>query len=213
MLYDQQLFKFLRQLILGDGAGFGIVQHRMSTLPIKDGGFGIYTMADTSKYCYLASRAQTQHLQGLILQDLAPLESSQHYQQALQVYTQSCGISLSSFNINDVAPQFMKSLAARYFGVITSELPTRYTLSARESTMWHCSRTTHAMDFLKAMPIHGFNQAVGPRQFRSVLQYRLCIPLFTTDSQCTRCNRDMDIYGDHALHCARLSAPNFVMTW
>lgn len=55
-LFDDHLFQYLRLLITGDGAGLGPLQQRLDTLPIKDGGLGIYTMADTCTYCYLASQ-------------------------------------------------------------------------------------------------------------------------------------------------------------
>ncbi|XP_026444126.1 uncharacterized protein LOC113344342 [Papaver somniferum] len=54
-LFDDHLLQYFRILITGDRAGFGTLQHRLATLPIKDGGLGIYTMADTRTYCYLAS--------------------------------------------------------------------------------------------------------------------------------------------------------------
>lgn len=54
-VYDDHLLKYLRLLITGDGAGFGPLQQRLATLPIKDGGLGIYTMVDTRTYCFLAS--------------------------------------------------------------------------------------------------------------------------------------------------------------
>ncbi|XP_026451691.1 uncharacterized protein LOC113352022 [Papaver somniferum] len=46
-LFNDHLLKYLRSLITGDGAGFGPLQQRLATLPIKEGGLGIYTMADT----------------------------------------------------------------------------------------------------------------------------------------------------------------------
>lgn len=58
------------------------------------------------------------------------------------------------------------------------------------------------MDYLKAIPIVGLNQSLGPRKFRDVAQYRLDIPLFAEDSTCSCCGRGMDVFGDHALHCA-----------
>ncbi|XP_026410278.1 uncharacterized protein LOC113305455 [Papaver somniferum] len=51
-LYDQHLLNYLRQLVVGDGAGFGPVQQRLATLPIKFGGFGVYTMTDTGLWYY-----------------------------------------------------------------------------------------------------------------------------------------------------------------
>ncbi|XP_026411629.1 uncharacterized protein LOC113306930 [Papaver somniferum] len=179
--FDTSMFQYLRNLIVGDGDGFGVIQQRMVTLPIKDGGLGVYTMADTFKYCYLASCAQTRHLQDVILQHTTSFDVSQQYHHALQVYIQICGLSPSQFNINDVAPHLMKSLAATYFDAIKKELPNKYSLSARDIDLWQCNRTKHAMDFLKVVPIHGLNQAVVPRQFRAVLNYR-----YLLQSRCSR---------------------------
>ncbi|XP_026397756.1 uncharacterized protein LOC113293280 [Papaver somniferum] len=200
--FDDHLMQYLRRLVVGDGAGFGLIQQRLATLPIKDGGFGVLTMQDTMKYCYLASQAQTQHLQNSILKLPATTELSQGFQHAIQGFTQACGLSLSDFNINDAAPHFMKSLAVIYFGVVKEKVPSCFSLSTRESTIWKCNREEHAMDFLKAIPIPGINQVVGPRQFSFVLQYRLGIPLFEKDSKCACCGKHMDIFGDHAIHCA-----------
>ncbi|XP_026448896.1 uncharacterized protein LOC113349177 [Papaver somniferum] len=154
--YDKHLLDYLRQIIVGDGAGFGLVQQRLATLPIKDGGLGVYTMKDTSTYCYFASCAQTKYLQNTILQP---------------TYSDS---TLSSLPFNE-----------------------------RESIIWKCNKTKHPMDFLKAIPITGLNQSVGPRQFQSVLQYRLATPMFVADSVCSSYTKPMDIYGDHDVHCAK----------
>ncbi|PWA39433.1 hypothetical protein CTI12_AA572020 [Artemisia annua] len=41
------------------------------------------------------------------------------------------------------------------------------------------------------------------RQFRSVLCYRLAIPMFSEGSICPSCNvHRMDQWGDHAVHCS-----------
>ncbi|XP_026433584.1 uncharacterized protein LOC113331022 [Papaver somniferum] len=96
----------------------------------------------------------------------------------------------------------MKLLAALYFGAVKENLPASFTLNEQESLVWQCHRRDHAMDFLKAVPISGLNQTVAPRQFQSILKYWLAIPFFEEDSRCSMCNRPMDIYADHAVHCA-----------
>lgn len=194
--------QYIRCLIVGDGAGFGLVQQRLATLPIKDSGLGILTMTDTMQYCYLASQAQTQHLQNSILRLPATTDLCLGFHTTLQSFTQACEIPLPDFNINDVAPHYMKSLAAIYFGAIREKILTRFSFSTLEVTVWKCNRSDHAMDFLKAIPIPGLNQEVGSRQFSSVLQYRLAIPLFEEGNKCTCCRKLMDIFGDHAIHCA-----------
>lgn len=114
---------------------------------------------------------------------------------------QSCGLSYSSFNTNDIAPQPIQYLANRYFDVVTKTIPTTFSMTERDSILWQCNRKDHAQDYLKVVPIQGLNQTAGPHQFRSVLQYRLGIPLFDDDSLYSCCKRIMDRFGDHAIHC------------
>lgn len=83
------------------------------------------------------------------------------------------------------------------------QIPTRFNMTARDSMLWKSNKLKHAQDYLLPIPIYGLNQTLVPRQFRSVLNYRLGIPLFRENSRCSVCKRDMDIFGDHALHfCA-----------
>lgn len=77
-----------------------------------------------------------------------------------------------------------------------------FQMSIRDNVLWHCNQVKHAQDYLLVIPISGINQTLRPRQFMSVLCYRLRIPFFAEDSHYTSCHREMDIYEDHALHCA-----------
>ncbi|XP_026453755.1 uncharacterized protein LOC113355179 [Papaver somniferum] len=92
-----------------------------------------------------------------------------------------------------------QTLAMKYFDVVVKDMPTKFDMSARDLALWKCNKSDHAQDFVKAIPVEGLNQQVGPQQFGGVLRYRLGIPLFTQGSQCAFFNRYMDFYGDHAL--------------
>ncbi|XP_026459150.1 uncharacterized protein LOC113359785 [Papaver somniferum] len=116
--FDDHLFQYLRQLITADGAGFGPLQYRIATLPIKDGGLGVYTMQDTSNYCYLDSQFQTRAIQNVILKDTSTTSSSPTYQQALEAHIQVCGLTSSSHSFDDISPQSMHSLAVLYFEAV-----------------------------------------------------------------------------------------------
>lgn len=96
----------------------------------------------------------------------------------------------------------MKVLAVRYFVVVKRDLPNNFAFSTREAILWQSNQMAHALDFLKAIPIAGLNQNLVPRKFRAILQYCLGIPLFPKDSVCPCCSCIMDIFGDHAMHCA-----------
>ncbi|XP_026456136.1 uncharacterized protein LOC113357083 [Papaver somniferum] len=201
-IFGDHLLKYLRLLITGDGSGFGPLQQRLATLPIKYGGFGIYIMEDTQAYCYIASQCQTASVQKAILGDLFPTNKGHAYKLALQNFIQVCGLP-SSYCVDDTAPPSMHSLGVAYFDAIKKKISGQFSLSARDSILWQCNQVKHAQDYLLANPISGLNQCLGPRQFRAVLCYRLGIPLFVENSSCSSCNKPMDIYGDHALHCAK----------
>lgn len=83
-------------------------------------------------------------------------------------------------------------------------------MSARDAVLWQSKKMAHAMDFLKAIPIAGLNQTIGPRQFRAVIQYRLGVPLFPENSVFPCCSHSMDTFGDHAIHCANKFGPKFI---
>lgn len=97
----------------------------------------------------------------------------------------------------------MKKLASIYVDVVKENVPINFTMTQCDLSLWHKNRLPHAMDFLKAIPIQVLNQAIGPRQLRSVLMYRFGIPLFSDGSACSCCNRAMDVFGDHAIHCGQ----------
>ncbi|PWA42827.1 expansin-B14 [Artemisia annua] len=60
-----------------------------------------------------------------------------------------------------------------------------------------------AQGFLFTIPIDGLGQRMDHRQFRSVLCYRLYVPMFSEGSLFPSCNvHRMDQWGDHVVHCS-----------
>ncbi|XP_026428642.1 uncharacterized protein LOC113324540 [Papaver somniferum] len=112
--------------------------------------------------------------------------------------------------IDSSATHSMKMLAVVYFDAVNKDLTTNFKLSERDSMLGKSNRMKHALDFLMAIPIVGLNQKIGARQFSAVLCYRLGIPLFELDSMCPFCKREMDIFGDHAVHCANEVCLKFI---
>ncbi|PWA52677.1 hypothetical protein CTI12_AA452880 [Artemisia annua] len=97
----------------------------------------------------------------------------------------------------------MKTLAKCYFDVIEKDLVSKYSLSPRQVAILSSIRAPHAQDFLFTIRIDGLGQKMNPRQFRSVLCYRLTVPMFPEDFLCPSCNvHRMDQWGDHAVHCS-----------
>eukprot|EP00884_Botryococcus_braunii_P004734 jgi/Botrbrau1/14261/Bobra.113_2s0007.1 len=58
-----------------------------------------------------------------------------------------------------------------------------------------------ASDWLLALPVPHLQQTMPPESFRCRLPYQLLIPIFHPGSQCPCCLRELDVWGDHAVHC------------
>ncbi len=58
-----------------------------------------------------------------------------------------------------------------------------------------------ASDWLLALPVPHLQHTTSPESFRCRLQYQLLIPIFQEGSQCPYCLRELDVWGDHAVHC------------
>jgi hypothetical protein len=201
--FDQSLRSSLEKIVTASGPGFGDWQWRLATLPIKLGGLGILSAGDIIQYAFLASRMQTSDLQDKILTKTGDISCGPSFQYALDTFNSTCNIDAFSVTNGASAPQMMKTLAKCYFGVIEKDLVSKYSLSPRHVSILSCIRAPHAHNFLFTIPIDGLGQRMNHCQFRSVLCYRLTVPMFSEGSICPSCNvHRMDIWGDHAVHCS-----------
>jgi hypothetical protein len=96
-----------------------------------------------------------------------------------------------------VQAQLAKPLSRRaYQGLIDD--PAR---SDRDRAVLHSLTQPGASDWLLALPVPHLQQTMSPESFRCRLQYQLLIPIFQEGSQCPYCLRELDVWGDHAVHC------------
>jgi hypothetical protein len=203
--FDQALRASLEKIVTSSGPGFGDWQWRLATLPIKLGGLGILSAGDIIQYAFLASRMQTSDLQEKILTKTGIVTHGPSFQHALDKFNATCNTDFLNATEGASAPQMMKTLAKCYFGVIEKDLVSKYSLSPRQLAILSSVRAPHAQDFLFTIPIDGLGQRTNPRQFRSVLCYRLTVPMFSEGSPCPSCNvHRMDQWGGggHAVHCS-----------
>ncbi|GJW75158.1 hypothetical protein Tco_0134528 [Tanacetum coccineum] len=132
---------------------------------------------DIIQYAFLASRLQTSALQSKILLKTGIASQGSSLMHAPDAFNTTCNVDVLSVTTCTSAPQMMKTLAKCYFGVVEKVLISKYSLSPR--------------------------QRINHRQFRSVLCYRLLVPMFSKGSLCPICNvHQMDKWGDHAVYCS-----------
>ena len=96
-----------------------------------------------------------------------------------------------------VQAQLSKPLGQRAYRELIDD-PAR---SDRERAVLHSLTQPGASDWLLALPVPHLQQTMSPESFRCRLQYQLLIPIFQQGSQCPYCLRELDVWGDHAVHC------------
>lgn len=112
----------------------------------------------------------------------------------------------SGFTDKDTAPiKAQHTLASVLFSKIVQGMEVQFDMTDRQKAVFECLRSPHAQDFLTAVPIDGLGQHMSPVEFRTVLKYRLMIPLFPGNEPCPVCRKAcLDSFGEHAVHCREL---------
>jgi len=81
----------------------------------------------------------------------------------------------------------------------------KFDMTTRQKAIFGCLQAPHAQDFLLAIPIDGLGQHMSPVEYRTILRYRLMIPLFPIDEVCIVCRMEcLDTFGEHVVHCKEL---------
>ncbi|GJW43692.1 hypothetical protein Tco_0072491 [Tanacetum coccineum] len=85
------------------------------------------------------------------------------------------------------------------------DLSVSFDLSPRQKAVVECLRAPRAQNFLTVIPIEGLGQHMSALEYRTILKYRLMIPLFPVDEPCPVCRKVcLDSFGEHAVHCKEL---------
>ncbi|GKC99857.1 hypothetical protein Tco_1170132 [Tanacetum coccineum] len=91
------------------------------------------------------------------------------------------------------------------FSEIVKSLGVSFDLSPRQKAVVECLRAPRAQNFLTVIPIEGLGQHMSALEYRTILKYRLMIPLFPVDEPCPVCRKVcLDSFGEHAVHCKEL---------
>ena len=204
--FDVALRASLERIVTASGPGFGDWQWRLATLPFAYGGLGVYSAGDVRHYAFLASRLQSSSLQGKLLQHSGVVGFGSAFDGALGLFNRTVETDLMRNPSEIAAPKLMKKLADLYFTKVTASAHSTYSLSTRQVALWKSQQGDHASAWLRVVPISGLGQTMNGKTYRSVLSYRLGVPLFSVSAPCSACSRvfDGDIFGDHAVSCSGL---------
>ncbi|GJU30259.1 hypothetical protein Tco_1173848 [Tanacetum coccineum] len=192
----------LERIVKASGSGLGTGETRY--YPFAFGGLGIYSAGDVLNYAFIASRLQSATLQTKLLRDVGIVAPGSTFDDALCVFNNAMEIDFLSNPSEVAAPKLMKKMADIYFTRVTKDAESSYSLSPRQMALWQSQKEDHTSDWLRVVPISGLGQTMNGKTYRSVLCYRLGVPLFSVSKPCSACSRVFieDIYGDHAISCA-----------
>ncbi|GJU54165.1 hypothetical protein Tco_1227879 [Tanacetum coccineum] len=148
--------------------------------------------------------AKSATLQTKLLRDVGIVAPGSTFDDALCVFNNAMEIDFLSNPSEVAAPKLMKKMADIYFTRVTKDAESSYSLSPRQMALWQSQKEDHTSDWLRVVPISGLGQTMNGKTYRSVLCYRLGVPLFSVSKPCSACSRVFieDIYGDHAISCA-----------
>ncbi|KAF9592586.1 hypothetical protein IFM89_016037 [Coptis chinensis] len=157
----------LQGIIVSDGPGFGDLQWRLATLPLRLSGLGIYCASDVSAFAFVASRFQTLELQNHILRSCGTVPMGEILSDA----TSALRLCLPDFDLDSLAvnatvpskPQ--KVLAEAFYGKIVASLEREFEFSTRQKAVMGCLQSEHAKDFLLAISMEGLRQRLGNCDF------------------------------------------------
>ncbi|GJY42790.1 putative reverse transcriptase domain-containing protein [Tanacetum coccineum] len=205
-IFDNGLRRAIEAIVVCGGPFFGDFQWRLASLPIRFGGLGLCSAEDVSTYAFVASRAQSWSLQDHILQGCGIDGADSDYGYALDRVRMSLPeFDLSGFSNKDTPPKAQNVLACALFSEIVKSLGVSFDLSPRQKAVVECLRAPRAQNFLTVIPIEGLGQHMSALEYRTILKYRLMIPLFPVDEPCPVCRKVcLDSFGEHAVHCKEL---------
>ncbi|KAK2375034.1 hypothetical protein QL285_075955 [Trifolium repens] len=112
----------------------------------------------------------------------------------------------SNFASKDIVPpKAQHILASALFGKIVQDMEVDFEMTTRQKAVFGCLKAAHAQDFLLAIHIDGLSQHMSSLEYRTILRYRLMIPLFPKDEVCLICGKAcLDTFREHAVHCIEL---------
>ncbi|GKC29360.1 hypothetical protein Tco_1036654 [Tanacetum coccineum] len=207
LFFDKGLRESIKNIVVCRGPFFGDLQWRLASLPIRLGGLGLYLEKVVSSYAFVASRAQSGVLQDHILRDCGIYGMDDDYVSALACLRDTIpSFDFNVFTNKDTAPsKSQQTLASALFSEMVKDMEVCFDMTVRQKAIFECLRAPHAQDFLLAITIDGLGQHISPVEYRTILKYRLMIPLFPIDAICPVCRKAcLDSFGKHAVHCKEL---------
>ena len=189
--------KQLSALSLFIGRQLDAAARNQAFLPVKLGGAGLRSAVQHSPAAFVASSAQTRPIVDRLLR---PEVSRRPLDRAFPLLQKHSG-NASYTSIALLPPDFnqhslSKEIDAHHHRLLVNDA------SGRNKARHFSLNLQHAGDWLDVMPSPSLNLYINSRSFGMAMAYRLGLPLLEEgDCRAEHCSRQLDVLGDHALHC------------
>ena len=122
------------------------------------------------------------------------------------LYKKLPNIDVSSFTTKDTGPpKSQNTLVSAIFRKIVQDMEVHLDMTAWQKAVFQCLCAPHAQNFLLAIPIDELDQHMSHVEYRTILKYRLTIPIFPIDEICPVCCKPcLDSFGEHTVHYKEL---------
>ncbi|KAK2429154.1 hypothetical protein QL285_027614 [Trifolium repens] len=206
-LFDKELRGAVEDIVVGGGPFFGDIQWRIASLPIKVGGVRVVLSSRGSLVCFCGFQSSVLCVARSYIGDSGVCGMDVDFDNSLDGLREMIPtLNFSNFTSKDtVPPKAQHVLASVLFSKIGKDMEVNFQLTPRQKAVFGCLQTTHAKDFLLSIPIEGLGQHMSSVEYRTILKYRLVIPLFPADEVCPVCRKAcLDRFWEHAVHCREL---------
>ena len=163
-----------------------------SSLPIKDGGFGVRQARDQHIPAFLGSSCQSAHLVSFLTEcDITDTPEFLRASNDFREHSES--VNTPGFT----QEAFQEKLDKATYNAFFSSLP-----DSREQARLQSLSLPYAGAWLTAVPIKGLGLHLLPAEFQAAVRYRLGLPVFKSARRCPACPSGiLDVLGDHAVAC------------
>lgn len=133
MLFDKELCGAVEDIVVCKGPFFGDLHWRLSSLPIRSGGLGLYSAVEASLHAFVASRAQSRVLQYHILRDSGICGIDLDFDNALDGLRGTIpDFDVSSFTCKDIVPpKAQHVLVSPIFSKVVQDMELKFEMTTR----------------------------------------------------------------------------------
>ena len=174
----------------------------LASLPVSLGGLGLRSAAIHSPAAFVASNLQTSKLVEKII---TPHKTLRDITAATSLLTNNSANATTPLPDEGLTAKTPQKLLSRRIDESRLHLLENLDTGDRFPIVLQSVRQQGTGAFLNVVPSPTLGLYIPPREFTLAIKYRLGLPVYPNPGPCPLCQKDSDIYGDHAISACIVS--------